>query len=119
VSYVAYQLSPIPPPCESPPCPPEATGIEAAGGWWPLLAVIAVAVLAVGVTFLFVRKRPRRYWVLALVSYLMVGLVSATIGNANIGASLGDMASEPLSSLQQLLAWPVFLGTYLSGNYGR
>ena len=111
------------PPTQVPRADPDwCTGIYRSGGWVPIVAVISGAVLAVALTFFLVtrlRDRNRRFVVLAMVVYLMAGLVSVTIGNANIGVSLGDMASDPLSCLLQLLLWPVFALSYLSGNYGR
>jgi hypothetical protein len=110
------------PPTERPARPVDpawCTGIYRSGGWGPIVAVIVVAAITVGVTFMLVRKRPGRTWVLAVVGYLMTGVVSTTIGNASIGGSLEGMTSDPLPHLLQVLAWPVFLMTYVSGNYGR
>jgi hypothetical protein len=97
--------------------------VHRAGGWGPIIAVITGAILTVAVTFALaprIKDRNRRFFVLGTVVYLMAGLVSVTVGNAHIiGVSIGDMVSDPVTYLWQLLAWPLFLMVYLSGGYGR
>jgi hypothetical protein len=88
----------------------------------PIITVVAIAVLIVGVTFVLVfrfKDVRRRFLVLVPVTYLMVGLVSLTYMNAKIFVSLGDMVSEPLPHLLQILLWPLVVMSYLSGSFGR
>lgn len=102
--------------------PDWCTGFHRAGGWGPIFPVIVFAVLTVAMTLVLVSRRtesPRRFLLLGVVVYLMIGLVSVTIGNASIGVSLGDMAADPLPHLLQLVLWPVMVPLYLSGDYGR
>lgn len=92
------------------------------GGWGPIIAVVAVAILTVAVAFRLAfrtKDSGRRFFVLFTVTYLMAGLVSTTIINAYIFVSLGDMVSDPLPYLLQILVWPLFLASYLGGSYGR
>lgn len=106
------------PPSAGPSCPDP---IHQAGGVWPILAVVAVAVITVAVTFALaprVKNQQRRFAALVVVVYVMAGLVSVTIINAFSGISLRDMGSQPVTHVLQILLWPGFVASYLGGNNG-
>jgi hypothetical protein len=84
----------------------------------PVLLADAGAIAACLLTGASLRPRGshRRGLVLGAVVYVLTGVVTVVVVNALEGVSIGELASNPLLFLLEVLLWPGLIPSYLGGQ---